>query len=77
MNDYINASHIRLALTNQNLEDTIQNNQSTIDNKSWFIAAQNPLEDTTANFWTMAWQQRVKTIVVMSNPSESENVRFF
>ncbi|XP_075241643.1 tyrosine-protein phosphatase non-receptor type 3-like [Convolutriloba macropyga] len=73
MNDYINASHIRLALTNQNLEDAIQDNQSTIDNKSWFIAAQNPLEDTTANFWTMAWQQRVKTIVVMSNPSESEN----
>lgn len=39
-----------------------------------FIAAQTPLPDTVADFWSMVHQKRVSTVVMLSDCSEGEQV---
>lgn len=39
-----------------------------------FIAAQTPLPDAVADFWSMVYQKRVCTVVMLSDCSEGEQV---
>lgn len=39
-----------------------------------FIAAQTPLPDTIADFWSMVYQKKVSTIVMLSGGSEGDKV---
>ncbi|XP_030053718.1 receptor-type tyrosine-protein phosphatase H isoform X3 [Microcaecilia unicolor] len=40
-----------------------------------FIATQGPLPDTMGDFWRMVWEQRVGTVVMLTNCTESGKVK--
>lgn len=39
-----------------------------------FIVAQTPLADTTGDFWSMIYQKKVYTVVMLSDSSEGDAV---
>lgn len=39
-----------------------------------FIVAQTPLPDTMADFWSMVYQKKVSTIIMLSDYSEGDKV---
>ena len=59
-NDYINASHIRFG--------------SSLG-PSNYISCQAPLPSTFNDFWMMVWEQKVKTIVMLTNCVENGKVK--
>ncbi|XP_061561698.1 receptor-type tyrosine-protein phosphatase epsilon isoform X3 [Phycodurus eques] len=64
--------HSRVVLTQlEGSSDYV--NASYIDGftvKNKFIAAQGPKEDTVADFWRMIWEQKVSTVVMLTNLKE-------
>ncbi|XP_028989981.1 receptor-type tyrosine-protein phosphatase epsilon isoform X4 [Betta splendens] len=66
--------HSRVVLTQLNgnpCSDYV--NASYVDGyteKNKFIAAQGPKEDTLADFWRMIWEQKVATVVMLTNLKE-------
>jgi protein tyrosine phosphatase len=83
----LDANRIVLATTNNNCdeEDEDDRGSSSSDsdyiNASWlagyaslheFILTQHPKEQTTADFWRLVWQHRVRLVVVLSAPAEPD-----
>ncbi|XP_047128653.1 tyrosine-protein phosphatase non-receptor type 13 isoform X1 [Hydra vulgaris] len=59
--DYINASHIKLAIG----EDIMR-----------YIITQAPLEHTVNDFWRCIWENKIELIVMLNNEFTSENIKF-
>ncbi|KAM6951397.1 receptor-type tyrosine-protein phosphatase epsilon isoform 2-T2 [Aplochiton taeniatus] len=73
--------HSRVALTQLDGNPTSDYvNASYIDGyteKSKFIAAQGPKEETVADFWRMIWEQKVATVVMLTNLKERKEEKCY
>ena len=85
-NDYINASHIHFEvpyyshlflILMQNVclvrarMCSVKVGKESLD----YIATQGPMPDTTADFWRMVWQYKVKVVVMVTQDTEAGKVR--
>ncbi|ELT96726.1 hypothetical protein CAPTEDRAFT_172805 [Capitella teleta] len=59
---YINASHIRLKIADENW---------------WYIAAQGPMDNTAQHFWQMVWEQEVEVIAMLTKLMEHGKPKCF
>ena len=53
INDYINASHVVMAVPGSNIINR-------------YIASQGPLNATSPHFWSMVWQQKSTLLVMLT-----------
>lgn len=57
--DYINASYITYPV--------MASTEGTVLTNCRYIATQDPLSSTVADFWTMIWDQKVTTVVSLTS----------
>lgn len=60
--DYINASYVNMEVPGMGIINR-------------YIAAQGPLPNTTADFWTMVWQQQCTLVIMLTTQVERGRVK--